>query len=257
MTVCASPQTGSGTVFKTLPKGLPMDLVWRALSYACNYYVGGRGPFVFGPYSPKWAGPNENGQHRVFPKPLDRVETDLLEIWADSAGAEELHPMPRARLADLLWVRKRGDKKTWIKTAVEMFVEAAAIPEIVVSERGDMLARAVAIVKESNNQHKELQAEALTALAGLARESIDSAVDLYGVTARALFVLVDTEYPCETILADAIQKYGSDPWRASDLYTAAIKATPDEAPKRRLEAKRVKVFEDAADLDTGLRALRI
>ena len=246
-----------GDRIQDVAKGSPDDLVWRALSYACNYCLGNRGPFVFGPYAPMFVFPQGDDQYNVFPTPLDRVGPDVLEIWADYAGAEELHPMPRARLADLLWVREHGDKKTWIKTAVEMFVEAAAIPEIEVSERGGMLARAVAIIKESNNQHKELQAEALTALAGLAREAIDSAEDLYGVTGRALFVLVDAEWPCETVLADAMQKYGVDPWRASDLRAAAIKATPDEASKRRLEAERVKAFEDAADLSTGLRRVTL
>ena len=246
-----------GDRIQDVAKGSPDDTVWRALSSACNYSAGGRGHFTFGPYAPMFVFPEGGDQHNVFPTPVDRVGPDVLEIWADYAGAEELHPMPRARLADLLWVREHGDKKTWIKTAVEMFLEAAAIPEIEVSERGDMLARAVAIIKESNNQHKELQAEAPTALAGLAREAIDSAEGLYGVTARALVVLVDAEWPCETILADAIQKYGADPWQASDLRVLEIKATPDEASKRQLQAERVKVFEDDADSSTGLRRVAL
>ena len=158
-----------GDRIQDVAKGSPDDLVWRALSYACNYCLGGRGHFTFGPYSPMFVFPEGGDQYNVFPTPLDRVGPDVLEIWADYACAEELHPMPRARLADLLWVRLHGDIKTWITTAVEMNIQAGAIPEIEVSERGDMLARAVVIIKESNNQHKELQAEALTALVGLAR----------------------------------------------------------------------------------------
>ena len=200
----------------------------------------------------------DGDEYSVFPPSLERVDTDVLDIWAVHASDEALHPMPRARLADLLWIRRHGgEQRKWIKTAVEMNIKAAAVPEVDVVERGNMLARAVAICQESNNQDKELKADALVALAELAQESIDSAEDLYGVAARALTVLVDAEHSCETILADAIRKYDPDPWRASDLRALAIKASPDEASKHRLRAERVKGFEEAADLNTGVRRVSL
>ena len=247
-----------GDRLQDLVKEPPIDQVWRALSYACNYLTGSDGPFTIGPYSPMFVLPMGGDQYNVFPPSLDQVETDVLDIWAVHACDAALHPMPRARLSDLLWVRRHGDEQgKWIKTAVEMNVKAAAIPEVDVVERGKMLARAVAICQESNNQDKKLKEEALTSLAELAQESIDSAEDLYGVVARALTVLVDAEHPCETILADAIRKYDPDPWRASDLRALAIKASPDEASKHRFRAESVKGFEDAADLNTGVRRVSL
>ena len=236
----------------------PIDQVWRALSYACNYLTGSDVPFTFGPYSPMFVLSMGGDQYNVFPPSLDQVETDVLDIWAAYACDAALHPMPRARLADLLWVRRHGgEQRKWIKTAVEMNIKAAAIPEVDVVERGIMLARAVAICQESNNQEKELKTDALTALAELAQESIDSAEGFYGVVARALTVLVDAEHPCETILSDAIRKYDPDPWRASDLRALAIRASPDEASKYRLRAESVKGFEEAADLTTGVRRVSL
>ena len=234
------------------------DQVCRALSYACNYFTGSDGPFTFGPYSPMFVLPMGGDEYSVFPPPLERVDTDVLDIWAVHASDEALHPMPRARLADLLWIRRHGgEQRKWIKTAVEMNIKAAAIPEVEVVERGNMLARAVAICQESNNQDNDLKADALTALAELTQEAIDSAEGLYGVAVNALTALVDAEHPCETILADAIRKYDPDPWRTSDLRALAIKASPDEASKHRLRAESVKGFEEAANLNSGVRRVSL
>ena len=84
--------------------------MWRALSCACNYHMGDGGPFACGPYSPMFVFPKGGDQYSVFPVPLEQVETDVLNIWAVHANDKALHPIPRARLADLLWVRRHGDR---------------------------------------------------------------------------------------------------------------------------------------------------
>ena len=246
-----------GDRLQTLSKESPDDLVWQALSFACNYHMGEGGPFAYGPYAPMFVLPQGGDQYSVFPVPLDRVESEMLDIWAACASEEALHPIPLARLADLLWVRKHGDKGKWIRVAVEAYTEAAAIPEVHVVERGEMLARAAAICQESRNQDAELEANALAALAELASESINSDVDSFGVVARALIALVDAGYPCEAILADAMRKFDSDPWRASDLRALAIKASQDKADQQRLQTERIRAFESAADLAMGLRRVSL
>ena len=246
-----------GDILQALSKESPDDQVWQALSFACNYHMGEGGPFAYGPYAPMFVLPQGGDQYSVFPVPLDRVETEMLDVWAAYASDEALHPIPLARLADLLWVRKHGDRGRWIRVAVEAYTVAAAIPEVHVVERGEMLARAVAICQESRNQDTGLKANALAALAGLANESINSAVDSFGVVARALIALVDAGYPCEAILADAMRKYDSDPWRASDLRALAIKSSPDQADQQRLQEERIRAFESAADLATGLRRVSL
>jgi hypothetical protein len=246
-----------GDRLQEIVKESPDDLVRRALSFACNYHMGEGGPFAYGPYEPMFVFPQGGDQYNVFPLPLDQVGTEVLDVWAGYASDEALHPIPRARMADLLWVRKHGDRAKWIKVAVEAYTVAAAIPEVHVVERGHMLARAVAICQESRNQDEELKADALGALAGLARETIDSPGDSFGVVARALIALIDAGYPCEEIFADAMRKYDSDPWRASDLRALAIKASPEQANQRRLQAERIRAFESAADLAAGLRRVSL
>ena len=246
-----------GDRLQRLSKEAPDDQVWQALSFACNYHLGDNGPFTYGPYAPMFVFPKGGDLYEVFPIPLDRVDDEALDVWATYAGDEVLHPIPRARLADLLWIRKHGDRGKWIKVAVGAYTLAAAIPEVHVVERGEMLARAVAICQESRNQDARLRADALTALAGLAKESIDSTDDCFGVVVRALIVLIDAGYPCEAMLADSLRKYDSDPWRASDLRALAIKSSPDRADQRRLQAERIEAFENAADLASGLRRVSL
>ena len=246
-----------GDRLQEIAKESPDDLVWRALSFACNYHMGNGGPFAYGPYEPMFVFPQGGDQYNVFPLPLDQVGTEVLDVWAGYASDEALPPIPRARMADLLWVRKHGDRAKWIKVAVAAYTEAAAIPEVHVVERGNMLARAVAICQESRNQDEQLKADALAALAGLARETIDSPGDSFGVVARALIALIEAGYPCEEILTDAMRKYDSDPWRASDLRALAIKALPDKANQRRLKAERIWAFESAAGLASGLRRVSL
>ncbi|MXW60457.1 MAG: hypothetical protein F4003_01575 [Acidimicrobiaceae bacterium] len=246
-----------GDRLQELSEESPGDKVWRALSYACNYHFGGSGPFAYGPYEPMFVFPTDGDKFSVFPTPLDRVESDLLEVWAAHAGVEELHPMPRARIADLLWVRRHGDRAKWIEVAVGAYTMAAAIPEVHVVERGAMLSRAVAICQESRNQDSILREDALTALAELAEESISSTDDRFGVVARALTTLKDAGYPCEMLLASAIRKYDSDPWRASDLLVLAIGASTDQDEQRRLQTERIKVFENAADHALGLQRVAL
>lgn len=246
-----------GDRLQAFSKESPDDQVWQALSFACNYHMGGGGPFAYGPYAPMFVFPQGGDQYSVFPLPLDRVGPDLLGVWADYASDEALHPIPRARMADLLWVRKHGDRGRWIKVAVAVYTVAAAIREVHVVERGNMLARAVAICQESRNQDERLKADALAALAELAKESIDSAGDSFGVTGRALNALMKAGYPCKKILADAMRKYDSDPWRASDLRALAIKTTPEAPERQRLQTERIQAFEKAADLAAGLRRVSL
>lgn len=246
-----------GDRLQELSKESPGDQVWRALSYACNYHLGGSGPFAYGPYAPMFVLPKDGDQYSVFPTPLDRIESDVLGVWAAHASVEEMHPMPRARIADLLWVRKYGDRAKWIKIAVGAHMMAAAIPEVHMVERGEMLGRAVAICQESGNQDSKLRADALTALAELAEESISSTDERFGVVARALMTLMGAGYPCEALLAAAMRKYDSDPWRASDLRALAIKASTGQHEQRRLQAERIEAFENTADQALGLRRVAL
>ncbi len=241
-----------GDRLQALAKESPNDETWRALSYACNYHMNGSDPLACGPYAPMFLFPEGEQYVRVFPTPLERVGTDVLDVWVEFANEDALHPLPRARLADLLWVRRHGDQGKWINVAVDAYTACAAIPQVHIVERGNMLARAVVICQESNNQDRVRKEAALSALADLARTVIDSDDDSFGVVGRALVALTDAGYRCEDILADAMRKYDADPYRASDLRAIAMEAARDEADKARLQAERTGAFEDAAGQVDGL-----
>ena len=242
-----------GGRLQDLAKESPDDETWRALSYACNYVMNGLGrDFAYGPYGPRCVFLEGEQTVSVFPAPLGRVESDMLDVWASCANDEALHPIPRARLADLLWVRKHGDTGKWINVAVDGYMAGAAMLEVHIVERGKMLARAVAICQESNNQDPRRRETALTALAELAQKVVNSTRDSFGVVGRALIALIDAGHPCEEILTAAMRKYDGNPNRASDLRVLAMKASPDKADRQRLQAERIKAFEDAADQVDGL-----
>ena len=233
----------------------PDEQASKALVVACQFglgYVDDEDPFSCGPYSPK-AVLRQGDQILASPLPGE-VGDEMLEVWAAYADDESLHPLVRARLADLLWVRKHSDRGRWAQLAIETYVESA-VPEVWICERFDGLARAVDICREANRQ--DLMVEPLDALAALAQEALDAPTDLYGPAASALIVLAHNGRPCAEMLDVAMGRYDSDPWRASELRALAIKTAKDSDTKRRLHEERIQAFEDEAGRSTGLRRIRL
>ena len=186
---------------------------------------------------------------RAYPAPLGDVADDVLDIWSVCARDESLHPLVRSRLADLLWVRRQGRR---FEVAVESYVALAAT-EAEVLEREGGLCRAVAICKESN--HRALMGGPIEALRNLARHSLDTASDQYGVVARALQALVGADHPCSDLIEDAISKYGDDPPRVAGLCEIAIQASPDDDERTSLRLQQIRAYTDAAAQCDGLRHL--
>ena len=229
----------------------PEDVVLRALADACAYHQrdgGHRDALACGPFAPQFVQPVEDGV-RAYPAPLGDMADDVLDIWGVCASDESLHPLVRSRLADLLWVRQQG---RWFEVAVESYVALAAT-EAEVLEREGGLCRAVAICKESN--HRTLMGGPLEALRNLARHSLDTASDQYGVVARALQALVGGDHPCSDLIEDAISKYGDDPPRVAGLCELAIQASPDEEERTSLRLQQIRAYTDAAAQCDGLRRL--
>ncbi|WP_420618234.1 DUF7380 domain-containing protein [Candidatus Poriferisocius sp.] len=234
-----------------LAKEEPGDLVLRALADACAYHQrqgGDQNQFVVGPFGPRYVLPDGEGVH-VYPTPLDNVDRETLECWSDCAAQEALHPLVRSRLADLLWVRRYDAHRRWYQIAINSYVELAET-DVEITERGDGLARAIAICKESNHPH--LLSEPLEASSSLASHSLEVSDNQYGVVARALINLVDNCYLCADLLDEAIQKYGSDPFRKSQLLEIAARASQEEEEKIRLQRERISVFEGVAGQTSGL-----
>ncbi|MDE0236930.1 MAG: hypothetical protein OXN95_06880 [bacterium] len=236
---------------KQLAGESPEDEALRALVIACAYCAGPvdpNDPAAMGPFGPMWESP-EAERLRVYPIPLSQVDEATLDIWAEGAAEESLHPLVRSRLADLLWVRRHDGQRRWFRTAIDAYIELAST-QVVATERESGLARAVEICKESNHPH--LISAPLDALKELAERSLNASPGKFGVVARALDVLVSNDYPCSDLIDDAVQRYGDDPNQKSDLLGIGERAAPDEDERMRLRRERIGVFEEAADGSSGL-----
>lgn len=228
----------------------PADATLRALAEACAYRAHREGhdsPFACGPYAPMIP-PQEDGGP-AYPAPLNEVEDDVLAVWAEFARDESLHPLVRARLADLLWARRHAPQREWFTTAVKSYVDLEAT-DVGSLELVDSLSRAVDIGKESS--HPDLMVEPLEALSRLARDTLDTDNGPYGPVVRALRTLADNDHPCADLIDDAITKYGDVPFRVADLCEIAIRATNDKHEKRRRNLHRVRAFIEAADRSGGM-----
>lgn len=227
------------------------DATLKALADASAYHMSRQDgqPFACGPFSLMFILPDGENV-RVYPIPLGEVKEDVLAIWSAVASDPTLHPMVRSRLADLLWVRRHERDRQWFLVAINSYM-ALAKSGAFDSERGDGLARAVDICAEAR-QDKE---EALTALADLADEVLRSPEDAYGVVARAISDLVDQGHPCSDLLEKAVEKYGNDPFRLSELCDMAARACQDQDERKNPYRKAIEGHEAAADFSTGLLRL--
>ena len=233
----------------------PHDLTLRALADACAYYSvdeNNKSPGACGCFAPMAMLPQDDGGLSVYPTPLDRVEDGILDIWGTCARDEALHPLVRSRLADLLWTRRHDRRRQWFRVAVESYVELATT-DVEVVEREGGLRRAVTICRESN--HESLVGGPLDALRQVARRSLDTAEDQYGVVGRALETLVANGQPCSDLIEDAMAKYGGTPERAAGLCQIAIDASQDEEEKTSLRLQQIRAFTDAAAPSSGLKRL--
>ena len=84
----------------------------------------------------------------VFPCPLSRVTERTLRIWRGCAVEDDLHPIVRARLADLLSARDSGDTTRWAYIALFAYLEVAATPAVTNHERAVALMRAITLCTE-------------------------------------------------------------------------------------------------------------
>ena len=261
--MCANPaqdpdsRLGIGDVhdrLDELAKADPQDAALQALADACAYDVideGSESPLAYGCYAPMFVR-SKDDRVSAYPTPLESVTTEVLDMWRDCASDESLHPLVRSRLADLLWVRRHDQQRRWFKVAVESYVDLAST-EVEVLDRECGLRRAVAICKESN--HRTLMSGPQEALRQLARESLDTADDEYGIVARAIETLVASGHRCSDLIEDAIAKFDGSPWEMAELREIAISASHSDDDKTRLQLEQIRAFTDAAAQSDGLLRL--
>ena len=173
----------------------------------------------------------------------------MLDLWGVCASEDAMHPIVRARLADLLWTRRHRGPTLWFRVAVLAYLDLADTCAEVV-ERTEGLQRSEAICKEANQP--DLLNRVLDAVTRLVQESLDRARDEPGIVIRGLHVLADNKYDCAALVTAATEVYGDDPWLASDLREVSIKLASGASERSALQSGRVGAFEAAADAADGL-----
>lgn len=224
---------------------------------ACSYRSGNPGennPFACGPYVPMFTAPKGEDDFEPWPWKLDEAPERAVEVWRSHARDESLHPVVRARLADLLWVRGDSDSShQWHRVAVEAHLEAAA------GDASDMesvngLARASEITRESNQP--DLRSGVLDALYAAAEAALSGDDGLYGVVVHALKALCDGGRECVDLIEQALDAFGEVHWKAVELNRlAASQATGEE--HRLHELGQIAALETAADDSTGLLRFKL
>lgn len=237
-----------------LSKDRPDDAMLRALTHACGYHMDLEArddPFACGAFGPMWVIPQGDGVS-VFPVPLDDVDADVLDLWSALASEDAMHPIVRARLADLLWTRRHRGPGPWFRVAVPAYLDVANT-NVHIVERSDGLGRAADICCEA--KQRDLLDRVLDAVVRLVQESLSRTDGEFGIVIRGLHVLADNGLDCAELVAAASDVYSGDPWHISDLRELSIKMVSDESERRRLGSERVGAFEAAADAAEGLLRL--
>ncbi|WP_419933266.1 hypothetical protein [Candidatus Poriferisodalis sp.] len=121
------------------------DRAFTALSVACGYTTrrgqpDPHGDLALGEWIPGWID-IEHDSMLTCPPPLDRVNSTIQDRWAELAQETALHPLLRARLADLLSTLGHGNASEFEQIAVHAYLETLADPAIDERERMTALRR--------------------------------------------------------------------------------------------------------------------
>ena len=198
----------------------------------------------------------EKDEWIVFPPAPRRLPAAMLDIWVQYAQNPALHPLLRARLADLLWVRKYEQQHRWHEIAVRAYIELVDHPEVEVLEQERAVVRAVNLSKETNQASLEQAAwDALNRFVVMAFEA--GGEHYYGPVTRCLDHLVACGQPCDGLVNRAISKYGSDPHRHTQLWQIKAQAAGSQADQRRCLAEAVNILIADANSSPGLRQLAL
>lgn len=197
----------------------------------------------YGPFAP-WV----EAQQGTFPMPLRGIEDQVLKEWALVLGKTE-DPVLVSRLADLLWVRRWGERPDLLaREAIDAYLTLSQ-GEWISLTRAVCLMRASTLCTEIGDRERE---ELVTQqIIGNCREEFSSTVPQPGVSLgliEALLKLPKSEIPSEVddLLASALRVHGNDAFIANEILRLMSKRTgPGE--QRQLRLEQVARWEEEAD----------
>ena len=213
-------------------------------------------PLSEGPFGPRFESRNPEGNEgSASPPALRRLPTIMLDVWVKYAQEPALHPLLRARLADLLWVRKYEQQHRWHEIAVRAYIALVDRPEVESLERANGVIRAVNLSRES--RQTSLEQSAWDALNRFVAVVLEEDGEHYGAVARCLDHLVAHGQPCEELVDRAILRNGSDPHRHIQLLQIKAHAATSQDDRRRSVTEAVNLLIADANSSPGLRQLAL
>jgi hypothetical protein len=230
--------------------GSPEDPL-RALVAALEYHlvVEPEQRRRYGPF-----GPMMEGEGKVYPAPLDRIDPEVFPLWARAFDRAPIS-LVAARFADLLWEGRFGDRPyEWAQRAVDAYLAAIEEEFGHPIEKSDGARRALEVATQINDQSRP--DAAVKALLSLVRRSLDGEEHLPGVSLPIIDLLVrrekrDRPAELDQLLERAIERYGEDPWLLESALE--IKARLVEPGDRKsLYRGQAEAFADRARRSEGI-----
>ncbi len=217
----------------------------RRLAAAFAYYLANRDsredphqPFLWGRYR-CWT-------RHPWPPELAAVDEATLAVWED-ASQRSIAPTVRARLHDLLFLRRHGDVHRHIQDAVAAYVEAAPACTYDVSS-ARLLARALEIATSTR------QGALIDLVSGVLVSSVETALrdddtgDKPGVVLGFVGPLVRERVALDRVgplLEEARRVYADNPWITESLIELQ-RALADEEGRATLDRELIQSWLDFA-----------
>jgi hypothetical protein len=189
-----------------------------------------------------------------FPPPLGDIDNEWLTTWAEVADRSEL-PVVAARLNDLLWERKFGERPDRrARTAIDSYVAMRESKEPMVAP--DALVRALELARVLGDT--ERTAEIATLVVDHAHASIEGDEWEPGVALiliEAAIELPAAERPegLDEVLQQVKKRYQADPYivqSTTELQAALRRDDPEQ--EQALHAEAVERFRQAAGEASGI-----
>jgi hypothetical protein len=184
----------------------------------------------------------------VFPPPLITINNENLVEWASTLDKTKSHII-HSRLADLLWVRKWGERPDlYARQAIDSYLEVSKgnWAEI---ELAFCLTRALDVSKEINDSERKNRI--ITAIIDATYHELRSEAPKPGVSLRlieALMKLPKAEIPTEVdaLLDLAIKVHEKDSWIVDNILVLMIKRASAEK-QRDLQIYQISKWVEEAD----------
>lgn len=190
----------------------------------------------------------------VYPMPVDKVESIVLDGWA-AAFEEAPLSLVAARFADLLWEARHGDRvHEWAMKAIDAYLQAAGGDFGLPTEISEGVKRAFRLASQINSSERRQKAS--DAALKFIRETLSGGGSRPGVVLPLLEMLTSLSpalRPSELVdLSErAIVEYEHDPWLLESAIDIRVKLVDDDE-RPALRAKAVEGIADHARRSEGI-----